>query len=127
MGMDYLSCKSCNKCINMDRFPQCKLCYEHLNCCDNCYNKNKNNFAEYKNIDYGDGLIVCDKCIENYEGLEELKHIDFKEFKTNKMKLHKALNKSKLKYFSNDIKISKITEEIKLHENAIENLKLLLK
>ena len=43
------------------------------------------------------------------------------------MKLHKALNKSKLKYFSNDIKISKITEEIKLHENAIENLKLQLK
>jgi hypothetical protein len=91
-----------------------------------CYDKEKNNFAESKNI-YSDGLIICDNCIEYYNDKEELQDINFKEYKTNKNKIHKALKKSKLKYFSNKVKISKISEKIFMHEKAIDGLKIQLK
>ena len=127
MGVDYLNCETCSDCKNSELFFQCQLCYERLENCNLCYDKEKNKFAEYKIIDDRNSLIICDNCIECYEGLGELETINFKKFKINKKKLHKALNKSKLKYFSNKVKISKISEKNIMHEKAIDGLKLQLK
>ena len=126
MGVDYLNCETCSDCKNSELFFQCQLCYEHLENCNLCYDKQKNNFAESKNI-FSDGLIICDNCIEFYNDIEELQDINFKEYKINKKKLHKALKKSRIKYFSHKVKISKIFEKIIMHEKAIDGLKLQLK
>ena len=126
MGIDYLNCETCSDCKINELFFQCQLCFERLENCNLCYDKQKNNFAESKNI-FSDGLIICDYCIEFYNDIEELQDINFKEYKINKKKLHKALKKSRIKYFSNKVKISKISEKIIMHEKAIDGLKLQLK
>ena len=57
MGVDYLNCETCSDCKYGELFFQCQLCYERLENCNLCYDKQKNNFAESKNI-FSNGLII---------------------------------------------------------------------
>jgi hypothetical protein len=72
-------------------------------------------------------LVICDDCINSYCDIKELENIDdFKEYNITKNKLHKKILNTKNKYFSNTVKIDKITKEIMVYENKINNLRLKL-
>ena len=124
MGVDYLYCEKCCESKNEEMFFDCGICNEKFDECYECYDKEKNKFAEYK-IKNEYCLVICDDCIENYCDIKELENIDdFKEYNITKNKLHKKILNTKNKYFSNTVKIDKITKEIIEYENKIKDLRL---
>ena len=71
-------------------------------------------------------MVICDDCIDNYNNIEELKYIEFDEYNITKNKLHKKILNTKNKYFSNTVKIDKMTKEIIECEKKINDLRLKL-
>jgi hypothetical protein len=130
MGVTFNYCEKCCECLHEEMFFNCGICGEQFNECGECFykekNKEKNKFAEYK-IKSEYCFVICDDCIDNYCDIEELEGIEFKEFNITKNKLHKKILQTKNKYFSNTVKIDKITKEIIEYENKINALNLKLK
>ena len=126
MGVTSNYCEKCCECLHEEMFLDCGICNEKFDECDECFDKEKNKFAEYK-IKNEYCLVICDDCINNYCDTTELENINFKEYNITKNKLHKKILNTKNKYFSNTVKIDKITKEIIEYENKINGLRLKLK
>ena len=123
MGVTSNYCEKCCECLHEEMFLDCGICTEKFQECDECYNKEKNKFAESKIKNYY-CIVICDYCINKYFDIKELENINFKEYNITKNKLHKKILNTKNKYFSNTVKIDNITKEIIEYEKKISNLRL---
>ena len=84
MGCEYLSCEKCGDIHRDECSMQCALCSEYLTICEQCFDVNKNKFADYKASvletiilnNKHSGLMICDSCIKYYDGIENIDNID---------------------------------------------------
>ena len=104
MGCDYLVCEKCVKVLKNYGFLQCVFCIELLPVCEECFDVDKNKFANYKdsvikllNINNKEdpGLIICDNCIKAYVNIDDLDMIDifdnFDNYDIDKISLDKNI------------------------------------
>lgn len=123
MGVDYYTCNNCHEpsCC----FVSCSSCHEDVDMlCLDClaYSKTKfyncfyfsNRFDKYGNDDY---LFICDHCLKR----NNFKHVDDEDDLEKINKYRKEIDdvSKNLKRFVYE----KIDDQIKEHENAIEQLK----
>ena len=104
MDYNYLNCKKCVKVLSGDGFLQCAMCIEHLAVCEECFDVDKNKFANYKdsvikllNINNKEdpGLIICDNCIKAYIDIDDIDNTDifdnFDHYDIDKISLDKKI------------------------------------
>ncbi len=104
MGCDYLVCEKCVEAFRDECFLQCARCDEYVTVCEECFDVNKNKFADYKTSvlerfssnNKHTGLIICDDCIKYYNGVDDL-DFDFDDYNIDKISLDKKISKLKNK------------------------------
>ena len=109
MGCDYLGCEECVVAFRDECFLQCAMCYEYVTVCEECFDVNKNKFADYKASvleksilnNKHSGLIICDNCIKYYGGIDDLDDID-DDYDIDKISLDEKITKIKKKQKTNN-------------------------
>ena len=135
MGCDYYYCERCDESHRYDYFVNCKMCSDKLDYCDECYDE-YNRFAKYKDghdfysySNVNDGLIICDKCINNFHENTTIndKDININDYDITIEELKDKIIQVKNSEFSKNSKIEKIENEINELKNKIKKLRKELK
>ena len=122
MGVDLYYCDACKECIHSDNFRSCIIC---SNNCDDCNNCDSHLLVEFskKGNEY-----VCESCVIDYKNINfESKYKDINDFilkkGISKDEFIVVVQKTYDEEYTPEIRIVKLKNEIKNHEESIKELK----